>query len=131
MKRITGWESYSVTEDGRVWSHARNRFKATQIDRGGYEVITLSQKGVRRAVNIHRLVAETYLLNPENHRVVCHIDNNPLNNTVDNLRWGTQSENIEQAYREGRKTAGHFAGRTHTEETKKRISDTMRRLKSS
>ena len=54
---------------------------------------------------IHRLVAETFLENddPENKTVVMHLDNDTMNNHVSNLKWGTQSENLQQAVRDGRK----------------------------
>lgn len=42
------------------------------------------------------MVALAYIPNPENKPCVCHKDNNPLNNHVDNLYWGTQAENMSQ-----------------------------------
>lgn len=44
--------------------------------------------------------------NPENKPCVCHKDNNPLNNDVDNLYWGTVQENISQKVRDGRAKKG-------------------------
>jgi hypothetical protein len=42
---------------------------------------------------VHRLVAMTYIKNPNNHPVINHIDENRLNNKVENLEWVTQKEN--------------------------------------
>lgn len=50
---------------------------------------------------VSRIVAQTFIDNPKNLPVVCHNDNNPKNNTVANLRFGTQAENIQQAYADG------------------------------
>ena len=49
-----------------------------------------------------RIIATLFLPNPNNYPVVCHKDNNPKNNNVDNLYWGTQAMNIQQACKEDR-----------------------------
>lgn len=46
---------------------------------------------------IHRLVAETFILNPENKPTVDHIDRNTVNNSLSNLRWATHSEQRENS----------------------------------
>lgn len=51
---------------------------------------------------LHRLVALVYIPNPENLPYVCHKDNVPTNNSVKNLYWGTQKDNMSQASRDGR-----------------------------
>ena len=51
---------------------------------------------------VHRAVAKAFIPNPENKPYVCHKDNNPLNNRVSNLYWGTQKENIQQCIKDGR-----------------------------
>lgn len=52
----------------------------------------------KKARTIHRLVAKTYLPNPNNYPVVRHLDNNKLNNHISNLEWCTQKTNIKQAF---------------------------------
>ena len=47
----------------------------------------------RKGCYIHRLVAETFILNPENKPVIDHINGNKLDNRVENLRWVSYKEN--------------------------------------
>lgn len=51
----------------------------------GYYVVVIKQKRYK----VHRLVAETFLENTENYPYVDHIDRNPSNNDVSNLRWAS------------------------------------------
>jgi hypothetical protein len=117
---------YLVSEDGRIWNTKLKMFMKTRIDRGGYEVVSLRKPGVRVHLNVHRIVCEVFHKRPEMSSVVLHLDSNPLNNHKDNLKWGTQSENIQQAYDEGYKKPSYgFAGKNHSEKTKKQISKSM------
>ena len=54
-----------------------------------YPVITINKKQYR----VNRVMAETFIPNPENKPCVCHSDDNPQNNAVSNLWWGTHKEN--------------------------------------
>ena len=67
-----------------------------------YYVVSLKQNG-KKAKNffIHRLMAETFIPNPENKPQINHIDGNKLNNSIDNLEWVTCAENAQHAIRTG------------------------------
>lgn len=64
----------------------------------------------KKDVNINRLVAIAFLPNPENKAEVCHIDDNPLNNDVENLFWGTHRENMQDSKNKLRHAHGERHG---------------------
>ena len=95
MKNIPGYSKYSVTKDGRVFTH-RLRYGEMRptADRAGYlRVSMIGDNGKRKGVYVHQAVAMTFIANPENKPQVNHIDNNPNNNQVTNLEWCTAKEN--------------------------------------
>lgn len=65
-----------------------------QINRGGYSVVNVSVNGVAKPRLVHRLLALTFIPNPENKPQIDHIDGNRSNNQLENLRWCTGSENM-------------------------------------
>lgn len=104
---ISDFPGYYVTVDGKVYSRKNNRHgylkdyhllktKYTKHDGRPYVTLRNPKLGIRRLAKVHRLVALAYIPNPENKPCVCYKDNNPLNNHVDNLYWGTQAENMSQ-----------------------------------
>ncbi|MBO5632566.1 MAG: NUMOD4 motif-containing HNH endonuclease [Aeriscardovia sp.] len=93
-KPIKGWEDkYSITNDGRVYSYFSNKYLKPVFDKDGYATVNLSRDNVVRKYKIHRLVAETFVDNPNNKQEVNHKDFNRSNNWFENLEWVTQEEN--------------------------------------
>lgn len=66
-----------------------------------YLGVRLERKGKTRDFRLHRLVAETFVPNPDNLPVVRHLNDDPLDNRVENLKWGTYSENQLDSVRNG------------------------------
>lgn len=109
-KDIYGYEGlYQVSNLGRVKSfYARNgrlsnqsRTLKPKLDRYGYLKLTLCKNKNYKYVTIHRLVATSFIDNPENKSEVNHKDGNKLNNCVENLEWLTGLENIYHAFTAG------------------------------
>lgn len=103
-KEIPGFEGrYSVDENGSVLNIKRNRLASIKFSKntGYYGVSLTNSEGVRKFPSIHRLVALTFIPNPENKREVNHKDGDKSNNHISNLEWATPSENIRHAYRSG------------------------------
>lgn len=139
-KDIAGFEGkYQVSDLGRVkclgyYIEVTTRFKTYtrsvsakiingRVNNFGYLVVEL-QKG--NAFQVHRLVAEAFIPNPESKRTVNHIDGNKQNNSLSNLEWNTYSENIVHAYKTGLKTVKkgsdhHHYGKCRGESINKKL----------
>lgn len=111
-KFISGYEFYyEVSNDGLVRSvsravkdHNSSRNKLIQSRilrpgiRAGYLGVHLWKNGKGQNAYIHRLVAETFVPNPENKPQVNHKDGDRMNNYFKNLEWTTSSENHKHAH---------------------------------
>ena len=83
-------EGYRITKDGRIWSDKNDIFLSTKLT-NGYLLIQLNKANL----TVHRLVAETFIPNPDNKPYVNHINSNKIDNRVENLEWVTQKENCK------------------------------------
>lgn len=86
---------YSISENGVVRNDKTGRIIAGTDKSCEYIKVTLTIEGQLKTFQMHRLVAETFLPNPNNLPVVHHIDGNKHNNNLNNLQWVTYKENTE------------------------------------
>lgn len=95
MQSIGGYEGlYSVTEDGKVWSHQRKRWMKPCLNKEGYPKVCLVKKRKRQTMTIRRLVAETFIPNLENKSQINCKNGIKTDNRAENLRWCTAKENM-------------------------------------
>ena len=93
-KDISGYEGlYTISNLGNVRSYYTNKILKQEVVRSGYKAVYLHKDGNRSHKYIHILVAETFLPNPQNLPIINHKDENPANNSVDNLEWCTYKYN--------------------------------------
>jgi len=99
-KWIDGFEGlYKISNSGKIKSYHKSetgKILSTK-NRSGYENITLIKNLKHFYEKVHRLVAKTFIPNPENKPQVNHIDCNKHNNHVNNLEWVTPKENMQHA----------------------------------
>ena len=98
-KDIKGYEGlYQVSNLGTVKSKT-GRIRKTTFTNSGYELVVLYNNCKSKGFTIHRLVAESFIPNPENKPQVNHIDEDKTNNMVSNLEWVTAKENVNHGTR--------------------------------
>ena len=95
---------YYIEPNGEIYSQdridANGRFFEGQkmiprLNRDGYYFVGLSKNGTRKFLLVHRLLALTYIPNPNNYPCINHIDRNRKNNNLNNLEWCTQMYNSQ------------------------------------
>lgn len=98
--RTMNYKGYTVYEDGRVIG-VKGYFLKPGLSANGYYTVCICYNGIRESVCIHRLIAESFIPNPENKRTVNHINGIKTDNRIENLEWATFSENTQHAFRTG------------------------------
>lgn len=91
-KQVNDFENYEVSTLGNVRNIKTGKILKQSV-KDGYKQIALLGINRKKSFKTHRLVALTFLENPENKSDVNHKDKNRLNNCLDNLEWMTRKEN--------------------------------------
>lgn len=114
-KDIKGYEGlYQASNFGNIRLLNNNKHLKQGILSKGYLRVTLSKKSFLS----HRIIATTFIPNPDNKKCVNHIDGNKLNNNVNNLEWCTHSENMQHAWDNGLHSKNHLFKSVYCIDTK-------------
>ena len=92
-KPILNYDNYEISTAGRVKNKIKDKYLNTYISTSGYKYVQLCLNKKRSNKMIHRLIAEAFIENPNNYKLVDHIDCDKLNNNILNLRWCNDQQN--------------------------------------
>lgn len=103
---IPKYDNYMISSFGNVYSIQTGRILKPGLDSNGYQMVSLCKNGKGKSINLHKLVANAFIPNPDNKKCIDHIDNDRKNNYVSNLRYATNQENNRNASKKKNNTSG-------------------------
>jgi len=117
-KDIPGYEGYyqasnigNIRSLDRLIKNGKGKIRIPCRNKvNGYLMVSLYKKRCRRNFPIHTLVLSTFSGIRPRGFIARHLDGNKLNNTIDNLKWGTYEQNIEDARKHGVLACGEKNG---------------------
>jgi hypothetical protein len=147
-KAIDCFPGYEIDTEGVVWSCWKNihpkglkggtyselsnqwKKRNTFFSKNGYIRIELTKDKKHLKKSIHRLLALNFIPNPENKPLVCHKNGNRKDNRLENLYWGTNSDNMKDAINHGTSHSLHQLGEknAYSKLTTQQVTE-IRRLK--
>lgn len=95
-----------ITDSKNHFYTIKSRILRPNKTKNGYLIVHLCKNGKRHALYIHKLVAEAFIPNPNNHPIVNHKNGDKTRCDISNLEWSTYSENNQHAYDTGLKPRG-------------------------
>lgn len=97
MENILGYgDRYKIDIHGNIYNSFGRKLAPFKCN-SGYLMVTLCFDGKKDRIMIHRVMAKTYIDNPNEKPQVNHKDGNKINNHIANLEWVTQSENMKHS----------------------------------
>lgn len=107
FRAVKGFEKYDIDNSGVVWSNNYNHTNLRKelhsyLDKDGYPYVFFVINGKRTKRMIHRLVAETFLIQPTKKHQVNHKNGIRNDNKLENLEWVTAQENTIDGWKRGR-----------------------------
>lgn len=112
----------TIQKNDKIYS-VKDRILKQCIDDGGYLCIKLRKDKKTITVRVHRIIAKTFIPNPNNYPCVNHKDGNKMNNSIENLEWCTYAQNTQHAIDKLGAKMGKYSG---TKEVREKISSGLK-----
>jgi hypothetical protein len=105
FRSIENYDNYAVSSFGRVKNVRTGIILKARNDKDGYLRVNLYEDAIRKTHQVHRLVANAFIDNPDDKLCVDHKDNDKTNNHISNLRFATSKENSQNRKLSSRNTS--------------------------
>ena len=107
---IKEFPNYLINNEGKIWSKPRKIFRKVHKNKDGHVFVVLCKDGKMYNRYIHQLLLKTFV-GPRPEGWVCrHLNGDPADNRLENLCWGTPSENQKDAVKHGTSAALNMFG---------------------
>ncbi len=108
---IIEYPGYYVDTDGNVlsWKRIRLRHLKPIVAKDGHLYVFLYRDGLMRKEWVHRLILATFTRDPFPNEECRHLNGNPSDNRLSNLKWGTRQDNANDRMKHGRYATGENA----------------------
>lgn len=103
VKQHYRFKAYGADNKGIIYSLKYDRTIKKHVDKQGYEYVCVRLEGKTHNLRVNIFVYECFNGEFEDDKIIDHIDNNKLNNSIENLQCITQSENIRKKYENGQR----------------------------
>ncbi len=106
-KTIPGFSRYKASTDGEIYTPNWRGGKTGRLlnpakDKMGYlRTVLVSDLGENCTIKVHRIIASTFLPNPDSKATVNHKNGIKTDNRAENLEWATRSENVAHSFKTG------------------------------
>ena len=101
FKPIDGHPRYEISKEGIIRNVQTKKIKSQYIGGTGYYMVSFSYNNKSKPQRVHRLLAKTFILNPNNLPEINHKDGDKLNYELSNMEWCTHAKNMEHAFLNG------------------------------
>lgn len=110
-RKASGYESYEISNLGGL-RNLKGKILKLKTDDWGYKYFESTYKTKRISISIHRTVLKTFVGECPNGFECSHLDGNPANNIVTNLRWTSHRDNISLKKSHNTQTRGEMVHRS-------------------